>query len=259
MGVPARPHVLILGGSTQARHLTEALADQVAITLSLAGTTLHSQTELAPSVTVRRGGFGGVHGLISFLRTYQVRAVIDATHPYAATMHANVAAASQDAQIPHLRLDRPAWTPPPDATWIEVDGGEEAVAHVRAHHWQRVFVTTGRTYLEPWMGLGQAITVVLRSIDPADTTGIDRVETITQRGPFKYEDELAILERCDALVTRNAGGDDAKIRAAVATQTPILVWRRPPPPPGPLVMSVHAAVTWLHNVLGQEELLKGTR
>lgn len=241
----SKPHVLVLGGSAQARQLIAAIADAYAVTLSLAGTTKAPSTQFPASVTRRTGGFGGVAGLVAYLEEAGVDAVIDATHPYAAQMHHNAAAACAQAGVPHLRLERPAWAPPAEAQWIEVDGGAEAVNIVCANGWQRVFVTTGRVFLDPWRGLGPGITVVVRSIDPADLTGIDQVEAITQRGPFTLDDEIAILQGCDALVTRNSGGDDAKIRAAVATNTPILAWRRPPLPACATVPDVAGAIAWL--------------
>lgn len=244
-----KSRVLVLGGSTQARQLINAIAADYAVTLSLAGTTRAPMPNLPATIDRRSGGFGGVNGLVAYLRETGVDAVIDATHPYAAQMHHNAASACTQAEVPHLRLERPAWTPPTGAQWIEVDDGYAAVAMVRAHGWHRVFVTTGRIFLEPWRGLGPDITVVVRSIDPADLSGIDQVEAITQRGPFSLEDEIAILQDCDALVTRNSGGDDAKIRAAVATNTPILVWQRPPLPACTTVSDVAGALAWIQATL----------
>lgn len=246
-----KPHVLVLGGSTQARQLISTIADDYTITLSLAGTTRTPSPILPKTIQRRTGGFGGVNGLAAYLHDARVDAVVDATHPYAAQMHHNAVNACAQMCLPHLRLERPAWVPPAGAIWIEVEGGEAAVDQVRTHGWRRVFVTTGRVFLDPWRSLGPDITVVVRSIDPADLTGIDRVEAITQRGPFTLDDEVAILRECDALVTRNSGGDDAKIRAALLTQTPILVWRRPPLPPCTTVPDVSGVITWLRQTVSQ--------
>lgn len=241
---------MVLGGSTQARHLVDQLAGRYALTLSLAGATREPHMAYPPSVQLRSGGFGGIPGLVHYLRANRIAALIDATHPYAATMHHHAATACALVDVPHLRLDRPPWQPPPQVQWIDVADGSEAVARVRNEGWQRIFVTTGRVHLAPWRGLGDAITVIVRSIDPADLTGIDRVEAITGRGPFALADEMAILDTCDALVTRNSGGPDTKIQAAVATHTPILVWRRPPLPACDTVSEVADAIAWLAGHAG---------
>ena len=85
--------VLILGGTTEARHLAERLAGRtdLAVTVSLAGRTTAPAAQAAP---VRIGGFGGVEGLARYLINERVDALIDATHPYAAIMSANAAAAA---------------------------------------------------------------------------------------------------------------------------------------------------------------------
>ena len=245
----ALTNVLVLGGSTQARQLVHTIDPAYTVTLSLAGTTRNSSATYPPHVHVRVGGFGGAAGLAAYLKAHQIGALIDATHPYADTMHHHAVRACTATHTPYLRLDRPAWTPPPGATWIEVDGGGAAVETVLAQGWQRVFVTTGKMHLDPWRGLGEQVTVIVRSIDPADVHGIDRVETITQRGPFKVEDEQAILATCDAMVTRNSGGDEAKIRAAVTTNTPIVVLARPTLPPCETVSEVSDALAWLAHTL----------
>ena len=62
-----------------------------------------------PVGDVRIGGFGGVEGLRRWLATPDVDAVVDATHPFAATITANAARACASWALPHLLLARPAW------------------------------------------------------------------------------------------------------------------------------------------------------
>ena len=64
-----------------------------------------------PVGPVRIGGFGGVDGLRHWLRDNGIDAVVDATHPFAATITANAAAACATLGLPHLVLARPAWDP----------------------------------------------------------------------------------------------------------------------------------------------------
>jgi hypothetical protein len=71
-----RPHLLILGGTTDARALAERLAPRgdLAVTLSLAGRTL---SPAALPVPVRVGGFGGAEGLAAYLREHRIAALLD--------------------------------------------------------------------------------------------------------------------------------------------------------------------------------------
>lgn len=241
--------ILILGGSHQARRVVEGLDTSIPVIYSLAGTTDGIRSALPDHVTTRRGGFGGIDGLMAFLRDQQVRAVLDATHPYAATMHANAIAAATATGIPYLRLERPGYTFPDDVDLTRVPTLHDAVTVIRQRGYRRILVTTGRTHLWPWRGLGQEICIVLRSIDPADVAGIDCVETITAKGPFSLEDEIALVGSCDVVITRDSGGDGAKITAAQHTGTPVIVWERPPLPPCAQVASVEAAIAWVGQIV----------
>src|SRR3954447_16061350 len=90
---PMSPHVLVLGGTTEARALAAALVAHpgVRVTTSLAGRVTRPGAQ-AGDVSV--GGFGGVRGLADWLREQRVDALVDATHPFAAGITANAAQAA---------------------------------------------------------------------------------------------------------------------------------------------------------------------
>ena len=79
--------VLILGGTTDANQLVAAIAGDPRLDpiLSYAGRT---ENPKRPPIAWRVGGFGGINGLIDYLRTEKIARVIDATHPFAAQMSA---------------------------------------------------------------------------------------------------------------------------------------------------------------------------
>src|SRR5580704_2403196 len=119
--------ILILGGTTEARRLAERLADRrdLAVTLSLAGRTANPATQPVP---VRIGGFGGAQGLAAHLAAERVDVLIDATHPYAASISANAAQASALSGVPLLGLRRPPWVAVAGDRWREVVDASAAVA-----------------------------------------------------------------------------------------------------------------------------------
>ncbi|MEU0459042.1 precorrin-6A/cobalt-precorrin-6A reductase, partial [Streptomyces sp. NPDC006129] len=86
-------HVLILGGTTEARALAAALSARpgVRVTTSLAGRVAKPG---ALDGEVRVGGFGGAEGLAGWLREEGVSALVDATHPFAESITANAARAA---------------------------------------------------------------------------------------------------------------------------------------------------------------------
>lgn len=237
--------ILLLGGTTEARHLAEHLATDptVAVTTSLAGRTT---TPLLPAGEVRIGGFGGVDGLTDWLRAHRVDAVVDATHPFATTITANAVAATRQLGLPLLLLRRPGWPSRPG--WHHVATLAAATARL-PELGRRVFLTTGRMDLTVPVALPD-LWFLLRSVQPPDGPP-PNVTVVTGRGPFTVADELALLRahRIDVLLTRDSGGDTAKLDAADAHGIPVLVLDRPAPPPDvPTVPTEQDAMAWLRSV-----------
>jgi precorrin-6x reductase len=81
--------VLLLGGTAEGRELAAQLHPQTDVISSLAGRVPDPALPVGP---VRIGGFGGVEGLRQWLRDNDITAVVDATHPFAATITAIAAA-----------------------------------------------------------------------------------------------------------------------------------------------------------------------
>ncbi len=134
--------VLLLGGTAEARLLAARLHPAVDVISSLAGRV---PDPALPVGEVRIGGFGGADGMRRWLADSKVDAVVDATHPFAATITATAAEVCANLQIPHLLLARPAW-PPGDAILVESD--RDAAKAVQDNGFARVFLTTGRSGVE---------------------------------------------------------------------------------------------------------------
>jgi precorrin-6A/cobalt-precorrin-6A reductase len=238
--------VLVLGGTGEGRRLAEALtAEGVDVLSSLAG---RIAAPVLPAGDVRIGGFGGAAGLSGWLRANPVRALVDATHPFATTMTAHAAQAAAATGTPLLRLQRPGWTPQPGDDWRWVDSLEEAAAAVTG--FAHVFLTTGRMHLGAFAGLTQE--VLVRSVDPPEPPLPPRTTVVLERGPFTVEEELALMREhgVDVVVTKDSGGHltEAKLTAARRLGLPVVVVRRPPVPAGvPVVDTVEAALEWVHR------------
>lgn len=244
--------ILILGGTTEARLLAERLAtrSEYAVTLSLAGRTA---APLAQPVPLRSGGFGGVDGLARYLQEQQIQGLIDATHPYAATISANAVAAARQAQVPLIVLGRAAWQPVAGDRWTEVENTDEAV-RVLGRAPRAVFLALGRQDIEgftraPWHRY------VVRSVDPVEPPlAVPSAHYILARGPFDeaQERELMIQHRIDAIVAKNSGGSATygKLAAARALGIEVLMLRRPAEQDGTRVDTVDEAMAWLDHGFG---------
>jgi precorrin-6A/cobalt-precorrin-6A reductase len=235
--------LLLLGGTAEARKLASALHPDVQVVSSLAGRV---PDPALPVGEVRIGGFGGVEGLQRWLADSPVDAVVDATHPFAATITANAARACRELGVPHLLLARPAW---PHGASIVVGSDAAAAKVIAGNRYSRVFLTTGRSGVRAFAGLDAWF--LIRAVTPPDGDVLPlRHQLVLSRGPYRYDDELKLLRehRIDVLVTKNSGGDmtRAKVDAADALGVPVVMVGRPPLPDGVrAVATVAEAEAWV--------------
>ncbi|RPK78724.1 Precorrin-6A reductase [Streptomyces sp. ADI97-07] len=249
-------HVLVLGGTTEARRLAECLvaADGpawVRVTSSLAGRV--ASPRLPPGET-RVGGFGGADGMAEWLRAHRVDAVIDATHPFAGTISFNAASAAAAVHVPLLALRRPGWVPSDGDRWHMTDSLAGA-AELLPGLGRRVFLTTGRMGLAAFAEL-DPLWFLMRSVDAPEAPYPARMEILLDRGPFSLDGERELVRRygVDVLVTKDSGGHATapKLTAAREAGIPVVVVRRPPAPDGvPVAGTPEESVAWLRGLVGQ--------
>jgi precorrin-6A/cobalt-precorrin-6A reductase len=235
--------VLLLGGTAEGRALARELHPHTDIVSSLAGRV---PDPALPVGAVRVGGFGGVDGLRQWLSDERIDAVVDATHPFAATMTAHAADACRESAVPHLVLARPPWDPRDATVVASDDAAAEAVAR---QGYRRVFLTTGRSGTRAFAG-SDAWFLIRAVTEPDDALLPRQHRLVLSRGPYRYDDELALLRehRIDALVTKNSGGEmtRAKLDAAAALGIPVLMVQRPALPAGVTVVgTVEEAAEWV--------------
>ncbi|MFK4105275.1 cobalt-precorrin-6A reductase [Streptomyces sp. NPDC019531] len=245
-------HVLILGGTMEARRLAELLTagTGLRVTTSLAGRVAAPRL---PPGEVRVGGFGGVEGLAGWLREHEVDALIDATHPFAGRISFNAAKAAAATHVALLALRRPGWVPVAGDDWHEVRSLEGA-AEVLPTLGRRVFLTTGRMGLAAFAAL-EDLWFLVRSVDAPEPPHPPRMEVLLDRGPFTLDGEREVLSRhrIDVVVTKDSGGAATvpKLTAAREAGLPVVVVRRPPVPEGvPVVTGPEQAVGWIAEQTG---------
>ena len=245
-----RDKVLILGGTGEALTLAQRLAGlpEVSVITSLAGRT---RDPALPAGQVRVGGFGGIAGLVAYLKENAITQLVNATHPFAATMSAHALAAHRESGVPLLRLLRPAWHKQPHDTWIKAPNVKGAAAICR---WlgKRVLLAVGSQDVAQFADLPRAHFFV-RMVDPPQTPlPFASAEAIVAKGPFKLADERRLLleHNIDLIVAKNSGGDAtfAKIVAARELAIPVVMIERPEialQPGSETVDSVGAAADWV--------------
>jgi precorrin-6A/cobalt-precorrin-6A reductase len=242
--------VLILAGTTEATALARQLEGhpRLAGTVSLAGRT---QRPARTALPYRTGGFGGTAGLADYLQAHEIGALVDATHPFAAGISANAAAAAAQAGVPVTRLERPPWEPQAGDRWLpaaDLDAAAEALRPLG----RRVLVTTGRQHLTPYERVPDKH-YVIRTIDPPEPMpALPDAVFLEQRGPFDADSEAALMAEhaIEVLVTKNSGGEATrgKLDAARERGIPVVMVERPAPPEGvPLNHDPAAVLRWLEE------------
>jgi precorrin-6A/cobalt-precorrin-6A reductase len=237
--------VLVLGGTAEARTLAERLHHDVDVISSLAGRV---PNPVLPVGQVRVGGFGGAEPMRRWLVDNGVDAVVDATHPFAAAMTERAVRVCGELGLRHVVLRRPGWDP--GGAQVVADNAAAAKA-VAQRGFSRVFLTSGRSSVgafadnDAWF--------LIRVVTAPDPRTLPRRHALLlSRGPYRYDDELALMRdhRIRVLVTKNSGGEltRPKIDAAAELDIPVVMVDRPPLPPGAMTVgTVDEAVAWVAN------------
>lgn len=245
-------HVLLLGGTSGASQLAQALHQaQIPAVFSYAGAT---QAPVAQPLPTRCGGFGGVQGLVQFIRSQGITQVVDATHPFAAQMSRNACAACEATGVPLLALERAPWQAEAADRWVDVPN-MAAAAQALPEDPARVFLAIGRKQLDAFAGQHQHH-YLLRLVDAPGPHSLPLADTtvVLGRGPFSAGHDQALLQAHGItwLVAKNAGGEATrgKLLAARALGLPVVMVQRPPLPPRPRTEEVGAVLHWIaHGVL----------
>ena len=246
---------LVLGGTTEARETCRSLiALGWQVTLALKGLTY--RPEVPAGVTLRSGGFGGPKGLASYIRDEGLDLLVDATHPFAATMSWNAKAASDLSGVRLAAVQRPAWRPRPGDRWSTFDTLPKTALLLRSLPPKNVLLALGGQGAEGFRACQQhrfQARVLDRSKTALATSaahrwrGLDLIRLATQRS---VAEEMAGIRdfAANLMIVRNAGGGmDAKLEAAHRLRLPVWMIARPLMPPMPTFSSPSALLRYLFH------------
>ena len=202
----------------------------------------------AQPIPVRIGGFGGVPGLVAYLREQGVTHIVDATHPFAAQMSTNAILAARETGVPLLALTRPAWQPGPGDRWQRVPDMPAAVAALAGPP-RRVLLAIGRMHLAEFAAQPQHHYLLRLVDDPTEAPPLPHHTVVVDRGPFSTEADRTLMQEhaIDLIVSKNAGGTGAvsKLEAARALGLPVLMIDRPSLPARAETHDIARVLDWL--------------
>lgn len=226
--------VLLFGGTTEGSALAVWAAERGwAVTLCVATEYGARMAPDCPGVAVHTGRLDRA-GMEDLMQSRPFRCVVDATHPYAAAVTANVRAAAEAVGLDYLRL-------------LRRSDGEDgcrkaenmaAAAGLLGELPGNVLLTTGSKELAPFAAPGLVercyprVLPTLDSLSHCLELGFPPAHILCMQGPFSQELNTALIRQYDikVLVTKDSGGYGgfrAKADAARAAGCALLVVERP--------------------------------
>lgn len=237
--------ILVMGGTKDARLLLMSLRAANPTEMIVATAVSDYGAELLRKqggCTVLQGAMDTV-ALARFIREKGVRALIDATHPFAEQASADARQAAQNTGVPYLRFERPpGQIEAGDGVYYAADF--PAAAKIAARLGKVIFLTIGSRHLWDILNnLPQGKKVVARVLPDADSIrhciamGLSPAEIVAVQGPVSKALNIALFKEYNAnvIITKDSGetgGTPEKVAAARELKIPIILVRRPPSPGG---------------------------
>ena len=213
---------VVFGGTAEGRALCEVCAEHAVQMIYCAATVDGARpVEVLPNVDARAGRLDAAQ-MTALLEKNKPALVVDATHPYAEEVSANIGLACRNARVPLLRVTRERIAEQGCVTF----GGMDALLVWLEKEPGNIFVTTGSSHAEAFSGLTDYRNRVWMRVLPSVESlrvcldlGYRAERLICMQGPFSEALNRALFQAADAriLVTKNsgaAGGFPEKVRAA---------------------------------------------
>lgn len=227
-------NILIFGGTTEGRQIAEFCADnKISAYVSSAteyGTKLIEKSVYLSVLTGRMNR----EEMERFIMENNIRLVIDATHPYASAVTANITQACQKKSVRYLRVIRCSDSRKIKGRYFDSTG--DAAEYLRKTE-GKILITTGSKELKKYCCIENYSERCAVRILPAEKAAMNCkslgfAHIIAEKGPFSEESNIRQLKDFGAayLVTKESGavgGFYEKVSAAEKCGAELLIIRRP--------------------------------
>ena len=224
--------VLLFGGTGEGRELAQWLLTQ-RIPALVCVATEYGETLLPAGIEAHVGRLDEA-GMAALMASRPFTHVVDATHPYAVEVTANIQAAAAAVGLPCLRLVRQS----DGEDLCHKAGDMAAAAHMLERLPGNVLLTTGSKELDVFAKPGLVercyprVLPMMNSLSRCLELGFPPKNIICMQGPFSKELNVALLKQYDikTLVTKDTGGYGGfreKAEAAREAGAALLVVERP--------------------------------
>ena len=229
--------ILLLGGTSETKPIAMALADAGHMVLVSTATEISLDTGSHPNIS-RRSGRLSLEGLTGLVEANAIRAIVDATHPYASQVRREAEKAAGLKDIPYFTFVRSALVEGGEG--IVFAGSHEEASRMVFSTGKPVLLTIGSKNLKPYVRESRATNVpmIVRVLSDANSmrlcreAGVKEDSIVTGRGPFSIEENRKIISRyaIGVIVMKDSGregGTLEKLEAARLEGCRAVVIRRP--------------------------------
>ncbi|MCX6966853.1 MAG: bifunctional phosphoserine phosphatase/homoserine phosphotransferase ThrH [Verrucomicrobia bacterium] len=229
--------ILLLGGTSETAPVAEALARAGYRVLVSTATEIELFVGTHPRIEHRRGRLNAEQ-MAGLVQESGIRAIVNATHPFASAVRATARQVAERLQIPYLSYAR--------AGCVEEGSGLSIAAnHPEAARWacetgRPILLTIGSRNVLPYSveARRMGLPLVARVLDHPDSLQACREAQIPEdrvlmgRGPFSVEENRSVIQKykIGVLVTKDsgdAGGVPEKLEAARLEGCRVIVVGRP--------------------------------
>lgn len=231
------PRLWLIGGTGESRDLAAPLLAQgFSLVVTVTTAIARDLYPVHPRLTVQVGRLTAQE-MLTFLQTANIRAIVDASHPFAARISETAAAIAEQQGVPYLRFERPPLPVTPGT--VEVPDLETLL---QGHYLpqKRVLLTLGANWLPHFQPLQTQAILFARilpqpqSLQTAIAAGFTPDRLIALRPPISEDLERALWQqwRIEVVVTKasgTAGGESQKQLLAQQLGIPLIRIARPHP------------------------------
>lgn len=229
--------ILLLGGTSESVSLASYLAGQGYPVLVSTATDVPLDFGSHPLISKRNGDLNEKE-LRHLIRSQDIRAIVDATHPYAQKISDLAQKATLTLDLPYFLWDRPSVVPRDKGFWFAKD--HEEGARLAFSVARPVLLTTGSRHLSPYVDWSRQTGIPLwvrvlshpSSVEACRRAGLEKNRLIFGRGPFSVEENKRVIKEkaIGVLVTKDSGlqgGVLDKLEAARQEHCQVVVIERP--------------------------------
>ncbi|AIQ12237.1 precorrin-6A reductase [Paenibacillus durus] len=231
--------IFTLCGTSDARELA-ALIQQNGFEILTSVVTDNAAKSLQEANLPVRAGRLDKDEIVTLIRREEVKAIVDASHPFAEEAHRNAMEAAKEAGIPYIRFERASLVYGDDPKLTVVSSYEEAALEAKKLKGSIMLTTGSKTLsiftkhllVDPDIRLVARMLPRRDNMEKCEELGVEQKNIIALQGPFTRELNEALYRQygTTVMVTKESGKTgavDEKIEAALKLGIQVILISRP--------------------------------